>query len=47
MKMDVSSELKRQELIKLIYEKQRKKTVTKAQIKRVLELMIKVANELS
>lgn len=45
--MDVSSELKRQQLIKLIYEKQRKKTVNKAQIKRVIELMIKVANELS
>jgi len=45
--MDMSSELKRQELIKLVYEKQRKKTVSKAQIKRVLELLIKVANELS
>lgn len=37
--------LKKSQVINLMYNRQRKKTLTKAQIKRAIDLLLKVAND--
>lgn len=45
--MNINDRLTRSKLTKLIYNKQRKKSLDKVQIRRCLDLLIKVSRDLS